>query len=164
MADVSRPDGRKVIRLSARYHYFAMADSYCTTPDCPCRVVNLEFVETDRNGVTVSEPIRFSLDLNIDTWCEDTESERSDRTDVVSRLVEDFLANLSDEMKATLRERHEKLKSRAKALASFTMPVEEVMQGILEKEPESLYGRLAATALETQRIEDSAMQYAPVPN
>ncbi len=131
MGDTSVNAGREVIRLSADYHYFAMTESYCTTPDCPCRIVNLEFMETNRDGAAIPDPIRFSLYLNIDTWREDTLSERTKLSDLASRLVEDFLANLSDEMKTTFRERHEKLMSRARALASFTMPVEEVTQGIL---------------------------------
>ena len=131
MADKSTRDGGEVIRLSARYHYFVMADSYCATPDCPCRVVNLEFAECDRHGAAVHDPIKFSIDLNIDNWREDTGSARSERSEITRRLVEDFLADLSDETKTKLRERHEQLKSRAAALASFTMPVEEVEQGIL---------------------------------
>ncbi|MGE4291870.1 MAG: tetratricopeptide repeat protein [Desulfovibrio sp.] len=39
-----------------------------------------------------------------------------------------------------------------------------VMGELRDKQPESLYGRLAATALETEKLEQRASEYAPVPN
>ncbi len=40
----------------------------------------------------------------------------------------------------------------------------EIMNDIKDKKPDSLYGRLAASAVETYNIEQRAMEYAPVPN
>ncbi|WP_022660934.1 tetratricopeptide repeat protein [Paucidesulfovibrio longus] len=39
-----------------------------------------------------------------------------------------------------------------------------VMGDLRDKQPDSLYGRLAATALETDKLEQRAQEYAPVPN
>ncbi len=39
-----------------------------------------------------------------------------------------------------------------------------ILEGIQESEPDSLYGRLAATAIETNILEERAQEYAPIPN
>lgn len=40
----------------------------------------------------------------------------------------------------------------------------EILEGIRDAEPESLYGRLSATAIETNVLEERAQEYAPIPN
>jgi len=39
-----------------------------------------------------------------------------------------------------------------------------IMTDIQTKKPDSLYGRMAASAIETQALEQKAREYAPVPN
>ena len=117
-----------LVQFTGRLRPFRLRQYHCNNPDCPYNEVALEFVEVEKDGSVVSNPIRFFCKLDLQTWQERRDTKRSEQ---ISALVDEFLRDLSDEMKAMLREKRERRRQRSRKLASFTMPVEEIAEGRL---------------------------------
>jgi hypothetical protein len=117
-----------IVKFTGHLRPFQLIQRYCNNPDCPCNQVSLEFIEVEKDGSAVPNQIRFSFGLDLGTWqvCEDTKDIKQ-----TNALVDEFLHDLSDEMKAMFQKKRETIKQRNRKLANFTMPVEDIKCGRL---------------------------------
>jgi hypothetical protein len=117
-----------LVQFTGHLRPFRLRQYHCDNPDCPCNEVTLEFVEVEKDGCAISSPIRFFFSLNLETWQKQNDMKHSEQ---INALVDEFLNDLSDEMKARFQEERESTRQLYRKLATFTMPVEEINEGRL---------------------------------
>jgi len=120
--------GFPLVRFDSHRNPFLVTELSCNNPECNCNEIALDFMEIDESGVPISNRIIFSFFLDLETWQEKRTQERSK---VSQRLVDEFLNNLTDEMKTHFKENYAMHKERLRKVAAFTMPVEDIKDGKL---------------------------------
>ncbi len=126
--EYDKEHGFPLVRFDSHRNPFLMSEMSCTNPDCNCNEIGLSFTEIDESGTPILDKIIFSFHLDLETWQEKRIQERSK---VSQRLVDEFLNNLTDEMKTYFKENYARHKERLRKASTFTMPVEEIKNGTL---------------------------------
>lgn len=117
-----------LVRFESHKNPFLMLEQYCNNPGCDCCEVGLEFSEIDESGAPLLNRIQFYFHLNLKTWKENREVKRSE---LCQRLVDEFINNLTDEIKSKFKRDYEHIKKKASRAAKFDMPLDEIKKGIL---------------------------------
>lgn len=114
--------------FSSHERPFLMFESHCQNPDCDCNETVLSFNEMDEMGTPIANPIQFDISLDHFTWQEKRKTKRPKKIQV---LVDEFINDLSDELKSKFKDDYDNTKAEACAIANFEMPVEDVYDGEL---------------------------------
>jgi len=118
-----------LVRFDSHKRPFLMLTTYCDNPECDCSDVTLSFTEIDEPGCPpISKPIYFSLRLDVRTW---QEKRIPGRSKVIQRLVDEFIDNLTDEIKIRFKEHYDLKKENALNASKFKMPIDEINKGAL---------------------------------
>lgn len=120
--------GFPLVKFDAYRHPFLMAEMSCSNPECNCNEIALSFTEIDEMGIPILDPIKFSFHLDLEIWRENIIKRRSK---VAQRLVDEFINNLTDEMKTRYKKMYASRKEIERKASTFTMPVEEIKNGTL---------------------------------
>jgi hypothetical protein len=120
--------GFPLVRFDSHRNPFLVTEMSCSNPECNCNEIALSFTEIDEMGIPIVDPITFSFHLDLETWQEKRIKRRSK---VSQRLVDEFINNLTDEMKTRYKKNYAKHKERLRKAAKFTMPVKEIKNGTL---------------------------------
>jgi hypothetical protein len=120
--------GFPLVRFDSYRHPFLMTEMSCTNPECNCNEIGLSFTEIDQSGIPILDRITFSFYLDLKTW---QENRYPGRSKVSQRFVDEFINNLTDEMKTRFKKNYAIHKESARKASTFTMPVEEIKNGTL---------------------------------
>lgn len=103
-----------------------MIENHCQNPDCDCNETILAFNEIDEMRAQIANSITFDISLDHVTWQEINKIKRPKK---VQSLVDEFISDLSDEMKSEFKANYNNTKAESRNIAKFEMPVEEVYAG-----------------------------------
>lgn len=117
-----------VVRFHSYPHPFVMSQVICKNPECDCKDITLGFTEIDETGIPLAKPFTFSFSLDLETW---QEGKTFKQTKLSQGFVEEFIENLTDEMKTRFMENYEYFKQKARNAQRFKMSAEEIKQGAL---------------------------------
>ncbi len=117
-----------LVRFESHKNPFLMIEQYCDNPECDCCEVGLEFSEIDESDAPLVNRIQFYFYLNLETWKENRKVKRSE---ICQRLVDEFVNNLTDEIKRKFKVDYEHIKKKTARAAKFDMPLDEIKKGIL---------------------------------
>lgn len=117
-----------LVRFESHKNPFLMIEQYCDNPGCDCREVGFEFSEIEESGAPLMNRIQFYFHLNLETWKENGDVKRSE---LCQRLVDEFINNLTEEIKSKFRGDYHHIKKKAERAAKFDMPLDEIKKGIL---------------------------------
>lgn len=120
--------GFPIVRFDSHRNPFLWTEMCCSNPDCNCNEFCFSFTEINESGIPEPDRIRFSFYLDLETWQEKRIPERSK---VSQRFVDEFVNNLTDEMKTRYKNIYASRKERARKASTFTMPVDEIKKGTL---------------------------------
>jgi len=120
--------GCPLVRFDSYRHPFLMLERYCCNPECDCNETLLDFMEIDEEGVQIADPLRFNICLDIEIW---QEKRKPERHQVSQRLVDEFINNLTNEIKGRFKAHYENEKKRARNAAKFKISIDEIDIGIL---------------------------------
>lgn len=95
-----------------------MAKQYCTNPSCPKNDIYLSLLEVDDSLNPVTDPLSFTIRIDLDTG---EEINPSKRHETVSLLVEEFLNELTEEMKEDFLSVIHSTKNEEKRLAEYRL-------------------------------------------
>lgn len=126
--DVVEVKNHPFVLFSSHERPFLMFESHCQNPDCDCNETVLSFNEMDEMGTPIANPIQFDISLDHFTWQEKRKTKRPKKIQV---LVDEFINDLSDELKSKFKDDYDNTKAEACAIANFEMPVEDVYDGEL---------------------------------
>lgn len=126
--EYNKEHGFPLVRFDSYRHPFLMTEMSCTNPECNCNEIALSFTEIDESGIPILDPITFSFSLDLETWQEKRIQRRST---VSQRFVDEFINNLTDEMKTRFKKNYAIHKESERKASTFTMPVEEIKNGTL---------------------------------
>ena len=115
-----------LVRFSSHERPFFMFESHCQNPDCDCNETILAFNEIDETGAQIANPITFDISLDHFTW---QEKRKIKRPKNVQSLVDEFVSDLSDEMKSEFKANYNNAKVESRNIAKFEMPLEDVYAG-----------------------------------
>ena len=108
---------------------FAIAELVCDTADCDCQEIILDFTEINSRGDRAPRPTVFRLPLDLRTW-----QPREDVAGYLEKfgpLVDEFLRDLTDDLKKRFRERYGEAKTHARRKASFQVTSEDIETGLM---------------------------------
>ena len=126
MEDVVEVKNLPLVRFSSHERPFLMFESHCQNPDCDCNETILAFNEIDEMGAKVANPITFDISLDHFTWQEKRKIKLPKK---FQSLVDEFISDLSDEMKSEFKANYNNTKAESRNIAKFEMPVEDVYAG-----------------------------------
>jgi len=115
-----------LVRFSLHERPFFMFENHCQNPDCDCNETVLAFNEIDETGAKIANPITFDIALDRFTWQDKRKIKSSKK---VQSLIDEFVSDLSDEMKSEFKENYNNTKAESRNVAKFKMPVENVYSG-----------------------------------
>jgi len=122
------PKSELVVQFEGHLRPFRLRQYHCNNPDCDCNDATLEFTEAEKNGSGIRNPISFRFRLNLEKW---QKSDSKTYDEPITALIEEFVRDLSAETKAYFLKYRDSWKNYNKKLANFTMPTEDIRQGIL---------------------------------
>ncbi len=117
-----------IVQFKGHLRPFQVIPYQCDNPDCPCKGVTLEFTEVEDDGSVVSMPIYFRFVLDLETWQKRKDTNHNEQ---INALINEFVHDLSDEMKAMFIDGYEQKKEWQRKFANFTMPAEDIRQSRL---------------------------------
>jgi len=120
--------GLPLVRFDSYRNPFVMLERSCTNPGCNCNEVSLSFTEIENSGKPIPDPTWFSFCLDLNTWKEKRIPERSK---ISQGFVDEFINNLTDEMKTRFKKDYASSKQRVRNAARFKMPIDEIEKGTL---------------------------------
>jgi hypothetical protein len=126
MEDVVEVKNLPLVRFSSHERPFFMFENHCQNPDCDCNETILAFNEIDEMGAQIANSITFDISLDHVTWQEKRKIKRPKK---VQSLVDEFVSDLSDEMKSEFKANYNNTKAESRNIAKFEMPVEDVYAG-----------------------------------
>ena len=126
MEDVVEVKNLPVVRFSSYERPFFMFESHCQNPDCDCNETVLAFNEIDETGTQIANPVTFDITLDHFTWQEKRKIKRPKK---VQSLIDEFISDLSDEMKNEFKETYNNTKAESRSIAKFDIPVKDVYAG-----------------------------------
>ena len=126
MEEVVEVKNLPLVRFTSHERPFFMFESHCQNPDCDCNETILAFTEIDETIVPIANPITFDISLDHFTWQENRKIKRPKK---VQSLIDEFVSNLSDEMKSEFKENYNNTKAESRNIAKFEMPVEDIYAG-----------------------------------
>ena len=115
-----------LVRFSSHGRPFFMFVNHCQNPDCDCNETVLAFNEIDETGAQIANPISFDISLDHFTWQEKRKIKRPKK---IQSLVDEFVSDLSDEMKSEFKANYNNTKAESRNIAKFEMPVKDVYSG-----------------------------------
>jgi len=124
--DVVEVKNLPLVRFSSHERPFFMFVNHCQNPDCDCNETILAFNEIEENGAQIVSPITFDITLDHFTW---QEKRKKIRPKKVQSLIDEFVSDLSDEMKSEFKEKYNNTKSESRNIAKFEMSVDDVYSG-----------------------------------
>src|SRR5574341_137221 len=117
-----------LVRFESHKKPFLMIEQYCSNPECDCNDVGLEFSEIDETGAPLVNRIQLYFYLDLKTWEEERKAKRSE---IAQRLVDEFIDNLTDEIKSKFKKSYKNIKEKAWRAAKFEIPLDEFKKGRL---------------------------------
>ena len=124
--DVVEVKNLPLVRFSSHERPFFMFENHCQNPDCDCNETILAFNEINEMGAQIANPITFDISLDHFTWQEKRKIKQPKK---VQSLIDEFVSDLSDEMKSEFKENYNNTKAESRNIAKFEMPVEDVYSG-----------------------------------
>jgi hypothetical protein len=118
----------QLVRFGSYKNPFIILKQSCGNPDCNCNEVNLEFLDFDEKEVCLTNHVHFSFRLNIKNWKENGKTKRSE---LYQKLLDEFINDITDEMKSEYKRYYEVNKERAKHIAKFDMSLNDIDGGKL---------------------------------
>lgn len=118
----------QLLRFNSYDRPFFLIEKYCDNPGCNCQAASLVFIEVDKMGTPITNPMQFLLHLDLKTW---QEIKRLKRPDVVQDLVDEFLGSLPENLKIRFKTHYEKTKEKARSAVKFTMPLNDLYGGTM---------------------------------
>ena len=124
--DVVEVKNLPLVRFSSHERPFFMFVNHCQNPDCDCNETVLAFNEIDETGTQIANPISFDISLDHFTWQEKRKIKRPEK---VQSLIDEFVSNLSDEMKSEFKENYSNAKAESRNIAKSEMSIDDVYSG-----------------------------------
>jgi len=126
---LSEGEGIPFAIFNSHENPFLMTESCCNNPECDCNEIHLDFTEVDKDSkYPVSNPITFSLSLDLGTW---QEKRIRQRPEVSQRLVDEFINDLTEDAKSRFKWIYDFTKERARNAARFKISRNEIDDGVL---------------------------------
>lgn len=126
MEDVVEVKNLPLVRFSSHERPFFMFENHCQNPDCDCNETILAFNEIDETGAKIANPMTFDISLDHFTWQDKRKIKRPKK---VQSLVDEFVSDLSDEMKNEFKKKYNNTKAESRNIAKFERSVDEVYSG-----------------------------------
>lgn len=115
-----------LVKFDAYKHPFVIIESCCGNPECECNEISLQLIEVDDSGATLGNPLHFQFFLNLKNWQENRAPQRSQLS---QRLVDEFLANLTVEMKTRFKMNYDFVKQGGRNAARFIKSIKKIKRG-----------------------------------
>jgi hypothetical protein len=117
-----------LVQFSGHLRPFLLKRYICDQLDCLSGILTVEMIEAEPNGRPLAKPIRFSFEVNLETWQADCKSSYSEQ---ILALIDEFMQDCPDQLRQEISDVHEQRKEMQRKLAEFTFPAQEIREGIL---------------------------------
>lgn len=108
--------------------FFEMHETYCENPDCDCREAFISFLELEKDDSIKKDGIEFSFYLDLNTW---QENRSPKRPAAIQRIVDEFINELTAELKNQFSEHYKNAKSEKKEPVKYEPSKHEIISGAM---------------------------------